>query len=160
MTYQIEVAGIRLFTSAEWRSAFSVYLQGIQDVNIMIEPEIKFLTKPYSQKTRVGANRKTFKGISLRLDTQQWFYYLECPLNFRFIKEPRPAFIRRTEVVANQQSDVEFALSDFVETTIVQMLIFLLPPKKLFLWKGNEVDLFFQVDNMSAYDFKEFKELA
>jgi hypothetical protein len=160
MTYQIEVAGVRRFSAAEWRNAFSVYLQGIQDVNIVIEPEIKFLTKPGYQKTRFSNNRKNANGISLRLDTQQWFYYLECPLNFRFIKEPRPAFIRRIEIVANQQSDVEFALADFIETTIVQMLILLLPPKKMFLWKSNETDLFFQVDDMSPYDFKSFKELV
>ncbi|HOX97365.1 MAG TPA: hypothetical protein PL066_03385 [bacterium] len=127
----------------KWREAFSYYLQWIEDVNMILEPKINFLRT----------------GISLRLDVLEWVYYLDCRPNFRFVSEPLPALIRRMEIVGNKQTDVEFALSDFSQKTLVQVLVLLLPPKKLLLWRGDSDNLVFQVDNMDDRDQALFLKL-
>jgi len=143
MSYELEVSGQRKFSLEKWREAFSYYLQWIEDVNMILEPKINFLRT----------------GISLRLDVLEWVYYLDCRPNFRFVSEPLPALIRRMEIVGNKQTDVEFALSDFSQKTLVQVLVLLLPPKKLLLWRGDSDNLVFQVDNMDDRDQALFLKL-
>lgn len=143
MPYELEVSGQRKFSLEKWREAFSYYLQWIEDVNMILEPKINFLRT----------------GISLRLDVLEWVYYLDCRPNFRFVSEPLPALIRRMEIVGNKQIDVEFALSDFSQKTLVQVLVLLLPPKKLLLWRGDGDNLVFQVDNMDGRDQELFLKL-
>jgi|GEM_PF-4098702 len=143
MPYELEVSGQRKFSLEKWREAFSYYLQWIEDVNMVLEPKIDFLRT----------------GISLRLDVHEWVYYLDCRPTFRFVSEPLPALIRRMEIVGNKQTDVEFALSDFSQKTLVQVLVLLLPPKKLLLWRGDGDNLVFQVDKMDDRDQELFLKL-
>lgn len=143
MPYELEVSGQKKFSLEKWREAFSYYLQWIEDVNMVLEPKINFLRT----------------GISLRLDVLEWVYYLDCRPNFRFVSEPLPALIRRMEIVGNKQTDVEFALSDFSQKTLVQVLVLLLPPKKLLLWRGDGDNLVFQVDKMDDRDHELFLKL-
>jgi len=165
MTYQLQVAGSRLFSLGQWRNAISYYLEGIQDVNMVIRPEISFLTTEHLQKIQAVTKiicpdiKLWDTEMALRLNTKKWFYFLACKPDFQFVEEPCPAFTERIEIVGNQQLDVESSLLEFSDTTLTQMLILLLPPKKLILWKNDKQELLFQVDNISSSEKEAFYKL-